>query len=295
MEFKGVFVAIPTPFTKDDHVDAGKLKEITEYLIKSGVDGLVPCGTTGESPTLSWDEHKLVVKTVVEAARGRVKVIAGAGSNNTREAVDAVNFARQVGADAVLVVSPYYNKPTQEGLYQHFKTIANEGRMPMVLYNIQGRTGVNIETSTLMRLKTIKNIVAVKESSGNISQISEVIRECGNKLDVLSGDDYITLPLLSVGGKGVISVLANIMPKEMKTLCTRFFKGDLKGALKTHQMLSPLFKTLFIETNPIPVREAMNLLGWNIGQARLPLTPLSASNREKLKNDLRLAGLKIKG
>ncbi len=295
MEFKGAYVAMVTPFTPDNKVDAGKIREMVEFQIKNGTDGIVPCGTTGESPTLSWDEHKLVVKTVVDAARKRVQVIAGAGSNNTLEAIDAVLFAKKVGADAALVVSPYYNRPTQEGLFQHFKAVAEEGKMPIVVYNIQGRTGVNIETPTMVRLMDIENIVAVKESSGNINQISDLICQCGTRFDVLSGDDSMTLPLLASGGQGIISVLANILPKEMKALCDLFFKGNLKGSLKMHQKLFPLFKSMFYETNPIPVREAMNLLGWKIGVPRLPLTPLAPQYREKLIKDLKAFGLAVKG
>jgi 4-hydroxy-tetrahydrodipicolinate synthase len=295
MEFKGAYVAMVTPFTKDNRVDVEKIRELVAFQIENGSGGLVPCGTTGESPTLSWDEHKLVIMTVVDEARGRVPVIAGAGSNNTREAVEAALFAKQVGADAVLVVSPYYNKPTQEGLYRHFKTIAEESGMPVMVYNIQGRTGVNIETETLVRLKGVKNIVAVKEASGNMNQISEVIYRCGDKLDVLSGDDALTLPLLSVGGKGVVSVLANLLPKELGCLCREFSKGNLKAALKLHQRLLPLFQAMFLETNPIPVREAMNLLGWNIGLPRPPLTPLSPKFREKLVEEMKAFGLKVKG
>jgi len=294
MEFRGTYVALVTPFTRDNKVDAAKIRELVEFQIKNGTSGLVPCGTTGESPTLSWDEHKLVVKTVVEAARGRVQVIAGAGSNNTREAVDAALFARRVGADAVLVVSPYYNKPTQEGLFRHFKTVAQEGKMPVVIYNIQSRTGVNIETSTMVRLKSVPNIVAVKEASGSMNQISDVICRCGDKLDVLSGDDSMTLPLLAAGGQGVISVIANLLPKEMERLCADFFKGNLKAATARHQRLFALFQGMFYETNPIPIREAMNMTGWEIGHARLPLTPLASRYRKMLAVELAKIGLKVK-
>jgi len=232
---------------------------------------------------------------VVEAVKGRVQVIAGAGSNNTKEAIEATRYAKEVGANAVLIVSPYYNKPTQEGLYQHFKTIAEEGKIPVVVYNIQGRTGVNIATATMARFKEVPYIEAIKEASGNINQISDVIRVCGDKLDVLSGDDSLTLPLLVVGGKGIISVIANIIPKELKEMCDKFFTGDLKGALKLHQKLFPLCQAMFVETNPIPVREAMNLLGWDVGRSRLPLTPIGEKAKEKLKEEMINFGLKLKG
>jgi len=239
MKFNGSYTALITPFTPKNEVDIEALREQVEFQIVNGTDGLVPCGTTGESPTLSWEEHKRVVQTVVETVKKRIPVIAGAGSNNTIEAVEAAQFAAEVGADAVLIVNPYYNKPTQEGLYQHFKTIAEQGGLPVVVYNIQSRTGVNIETPTMVRLMEVPGIVAVKEASANINQISDVVRLCGHKLAILSGDDSMTLPLLAVGGKGIISVLANIVPKEVKEVCNLFFKGDLKGAIAMHQRLLP--------------------------------------------------------
>ncbi|MFH0922075.1 MAG: 4-hydroxy-tetrahydrodipicolinate synthase [Fibrobacterota bacterium] len=295
MHFRGSYVALLTPFTGRDEVNVEKLREMVEFQIENGTDGLVPCGTTGESPTLSWEEHKLVVRTVVEAARKRVQVIAGAGSNNTREAVEATRFAREVGADAALIVNPYYNKPTQEGLYQHFKAIAEQGGLPIVIYNILGRTAINVETSTLVRLKGVANIQGIKEASGNLNQISDVIRLCGDAMDVLSGDDSLTLPLLSVGGTGVVSVAANIVPREVKALCESWFMGDAKAALAMHRKLFPLCQALFLETNPIPVREAMNLLDWKTGAARLPLTPLSEKNRALLEVEMKAFGLKVKG
>jgi 4-hydroxy-tetrahydrodipicolinate synthase len=293
MEFKGSYVAMVTPFDDKNRLDQDKLREQVEFQIKSGTDGLVPCGTTGESPTLSWDEHKLAVKTVVEAAKGRVPVIAGAGSNNTAEALEAALFAKKVGADAVLIVNPYYNKPTQEGLYRHFRMIAEKCGLPVVVYNIQSRTGVNVETATMVRLMEVPNIRAVKEASENMKQISDVIRLCGHRLDVLSGDDALTLPLLAVGGKGIISVAANIIPREVKELCTRFFAGDMKAAIALHQRMLPLVQALFTETNPIPVKEAMNLMGMKVGELRLPLTPLSEKGKEKLVAEMKKFGLKV--
>jgi len=291
MRFRGSYVALLTPFTEQDEVNTEKLREMVEFQIAGGTDGLVPCGTTGESPTLTWAEDRLVVKTVVEAVRGRVPVIAGAGSNCTKEAIEATRYAREIGADAALIVNPYYNKPTQEGLYLHFKAVAEQGGLPVVVYNIQSRTGVNVDTSTLVRLKSVANILGVKEASGNLNQMSEVIRLCGDKMDVLSGDDSLTLPLLAVGGNGIISVAANIVPCEIKALCESFFKGDFKAALAMHQRLFPLCQSLFYETNPIPIREAMNWLGWKTGNARLPLTPMGEKNRARMIDELKAFGL----
>jgi 4-hydroxy-tetrahydrodipicolinate synthase len=295
MEFKGTYVAMLTPFTGDNRINEDKLREMVDFQIKNGTTGLVPCGTTGESPTLSWDEHKRVVKITVEAAKGRAQVIAGAGSNNTAEAIEAACYAREVGADAVLIVNPYYNKPTQEGLYRHFKTIAEKAGLPVVVYNIQSRTGVNISTETMVRLKAVSHIAAVKEASGSINQISDVILRCGDKLDVLSGDDSLTLPLLAVGGKGIISVIANIIPGELKQMCDSFFKGDFKSALAMHQKMLPLCQAMFVETNPIPLREAMNRLGWEVGESRLPLTPIGDKSRQVLMQAMKNFGLKLKG
>jgi len=293
MEFKGTYVAMVTPFTENNEVNEEKLREMVEFQIENGTDGLVPCGTTGESPTLSWEEHKKVVQVVVEAAKGRAQVIAGAGSNNTKEAIEATQFAKSVGADAVLIVNPYYNKPTQEGLYQHFKAVAEAGQIPVVVYNIKGRTGVNVSTATMERLKAVPSIEAIKEASGDINQVSNVVRLCGDKLDVLSGDDNITLPLMAVGGKGVISVVANIAPKALKEMVALFNQGDMEGALKAHQKLLPLCQAMFLETNPIPVREAMNLLGWKVGAPRLPLTPISEKAKEALVAELKAFGMEV--
>ncbi|MBL8027135.1 MAG: 4-hydroxy-tetrahydrodipicolinate synthase [Fibrobacteres bacterium] len=292
MAFTGTYIALVTPFTKDNKINVEKLKEMVEFHVKNGTDGLVPCGTTGESPTLSWDENKLVVKTVVEAAKGRLKVVAGTGSNCTEEAMEATKFAKTIGADAALIVSPYYNKPTQEGLYRHFKLIAEECDIPVMVYNILGRTGVNIETSTMARLAKVKNIKAVKEASGNINQISDVIVSCP-ELDVLSGDDSLTLPLMAVGGKGIVSVVGNIIPFELKSLVNAINKGDMTKAKEIHQKLFPLCQSMFLETNPIPIREAMNLLGWDVGAARMPLTPMSDAPKQKLIQEMKAFGLKV--
>ncbi len=295
MELKGTYTALLTPFTDKDEINEDKLREMVEFQIEKGTAGLVPCGTTGESPTLTWDEHKRVIEIVVKAARRRVKVIPGTGSNNTAEAIEATLFARKVGADAVLIVSPYYNKPTQEGLYQHFKTIATVCNIPVVVYNIPGRCGVNIATSTMQRLSSVRNIVGCKEASGDLNQMSDQIRTCAKSINFLSGDDSLTLPLLAVGGKGVISVIANFIPTELKILVDAFFKGNMKKAIAMHQRLFPVCQAMFVETNPIPVREAMNMLGWKVGAARLPLTPIGREARTKLVAALKGFGLKMKG
>ena len=238
--FQGSIVALVTPFS-DAKVDEAKLRELVEFHVRSGTDGLVPCGTTGESPTLSHDEHKRVVEIVVEAARGRVSVIAGTGSNSTAEAINLTTHAERAGADGALIVSPYYNKPTQQGLYEHFKAISEAAAIPILVYNIQGRTAVNVETETLARLaRDCKNIVGVKEASGSLDQMTQVILACGPEFTVLSGDDSLTLPLMAVGGRGVISVIANIVPKETVEMTHAALDGDWKRARELHLRLFPL-------------------------------------------------------
>jgi len=289
--FKGSIVAIVTPF-KNGKVDESKLKELVEFQIKNGTNGIVPCGTTGESPTLSHEEHGRVVEVCVEAANGRVPVIAGAGSNSTSEAIRMVQHAAKVGANGVLVVTPYYNKPTQEGLYQHFKAVAASSELPVVLYNIEGRAARNIETPTVARLaKDCKNIIAVKEASGSLSQMQAVRLACPEDFVLLSGDDALTLPLLSIGGKGIISVVANIVPKDVAELVKAFEKGNLEEAQKIHFKLLPLVKAMFIETNPVPVKEAMEILGLCPAEVRLPMYKMSDDNKKLLKSALKDYGL----
>jgi len=292
--FEGSYVALVTPFKKNGSLDELKLEELIEFQIKNGTAGIVPCGTTGESPTLSWEEHNRVIDITVKVVRKRVQVIAGTGSNNTKEAIEATQHAKQVGADAALVVNPYYNKPPQEGLFQHFKAVAEEGGLPIIVYNIPGRTGVNVTPQTLERLTKVRNISGVKESSGNLGQMAEMIYLCGDKLDFLSGDDNLTLPLLSIGGKGVVSVIANICPQETADLVRNYLKGNSAKAREIHYRLLPLCQSLFLETNPIPVKAAMNLLGMEVGACRLPLTSLNPSALEAVKKELVTFGLKKK-
>jgi 4-hydroxy-tetrahydrodipicolinate synthase len=284
--FSGSFVAVVTPF-KNNQVDVEKLKELVEFHIKKGTSGIVPCGTTGESPTLSHEEHRLVIETVVKAVNGRIKVIAGTGSNNTNEAIELTRFAKKVGADGCLVITPYYNKPTQNGLYLHFKQIAETVDIPIVMYNVPGRTGINMIPSTAAKLSKIKNIIGLKEASGNITQISQIVRECGEEFDLLSGDDAMTFPILAVGGKGVISVAANIAPAEVAGLVEAFNGGDINKSRKMHLKMLPLFGAMFYETNPIPVKTSMNLMGMISDEIRLPLCKMSDENLKKLKTTLK--------
>ncbi len=284
--FSGSFVALVTPF-RDNRVDVEKLKELVEFHIKKGISGIVPCGTTGESPTLSYEEHRLVIETVFKAVNGRIKVIAGTGSNNTNEAIELTRFAKKVGADGCLVITPYYNKPTQNGLYLHFKKIAETVDIPVVMYNVPGRTGINMLPSTVAKLSKIKNIIGLKEASGNITQISQIVRECKDEFDLLSGDDAMTFPILAVGGKGVISVAANIAPVEVAELVETFNKGDINKSRKMHLKMLPLFTAMFYETNPIPVKTSMNLMGMISDEIRLPLCKMSEENLKKLKTTLK--------
>ena len=281
-KIQGSIVAIVTPF-KDGKVDKKAFKELVEWQITSGTDGIVPCGTTGESCTLDYEEHERVVELCVEFTAGRIPVIAGTGSNSTKEAIMLTKAAEKAGADASLQVSPYYNKPMQDGLYEHFKHIAESTSLPIVLYNIQGRTGVNITPETMARLAEIKNIVAVKEASGSLVQMAEIINLCGDKLDVISGDDPLTLPLLAIGGKGVISVSANVAPKENAQMWDAWCEGKVEKAKKISYKLLPLNRALFIETNPIPVKAALHLMGKIGPEIRLPLTPMRGANLEKLR------------
>ncbi|HLE42814.1 MAG TPA: 4-hydroxy-tetrahydrodipicolinate synthase [Methylomirabilota bacterium] len=292
--FQGSMVAMVTPF-RDGEVDETKLRELVEFHVKHGTDGVVPCGTTGESPTLSHAEHKRVVEVVIEAAAGRIPVIAGTGSNSTAEAIDMTVHAAKAGADAALLVSPYYNKPTQQGLYEHFRAIAQAAPgLPLIVYNIQGRTAVNVETDTLKRLSEIPNIVGVKEASGSLDQMTSVVLACGPDFSVVSGDDSLTLPLMAVGARGVISVVANILPKEVAEMTHAALDGDWKRARELHWKLFPICRAMFVETNPIPVKEAMAMLGMIRAEWRLPMCPMSDANRERLRKVLAQAGI-LKG
>ena len=283
--FSGAFTAIVTPF-KNGQVDEKAFKNLIRFGMDGGVGGFVPCGTTGESPTLSHEEHNRVVEMTVKEVSGQAKVIAGTGSNSTAEAISLTRHAKQVGVDAALLVSPYYNKPTQEGLYNHFKAIAEAVDIPLVLYNIQGRTAVNIENSTMEKLSRIPNIVGVKEASGSILQMSEVIRLCGSDFDVLSGDDQMTFPLMALGGKGVISVVTNIIPDRMSDLVRSMLAGDVDKARTIHFEIYELCQTMFVETNPIPIKAALSLMGKIEPEFRLPLCMPSAANLEKIRTTL---------
>ena len=281
--FKGSIVAMVTPFL-NDKIDEKTLRNLIEFQIKNGTSGIVPCGTTGESATLSVQEHERVIDITIEQAKKRVLVIAGTGSNSTAEAVELTRHAAKIGSDASLQVAPYYNRPTQKGLYEHFKAIADAVNIPIILYNIAGRTGVNIEPETIAKLaKDCKNIIAVKEASGNLEQMSRVKFLCGKKFDLLSGDDALTLPVLSVGGSGIISVVANIIPRDVADMVQAFEDGKIKEAQEMHYRMLPLIKAMFIETNPLPVKTAMGLLGMCSADLRLPMSAMLPENVEKLK------------
>jgi len=290
--FRGAITAIVTPFLENGNLDEKSLRNLVEFQISNNSDGIVPCGTTGESPTLEHDEHNKVIKTVVDATNGRAKVIAGAGSNSTKHAVEMTKYAADLGVDATLHVCPYYNKPTQEGLFRHFSAVAKAADVPVIVYNIKGRTAVNMETSTLARLaREHSNIVAVKEASGDLNQMQEVINTLPGNFDVLSGDDNMTLPLMKIGGKGVISVASNIIPKEVHQLAQHALDGDFEKAEELHNKFMPLFKGIFIETNPIPIKAALAMKGMIKESYRLPMCEMRQDNREKLKeilNSLRL-------
>lgn len=284
--FKGSIVAIVTPF-KNGKVDEKALTDLVEFHIKNGTDAIVPCGTTGESATLTHEEHHRVVEITVQSVRKRVPVIAGAGSNSTSETLALAKFAKKAGADAVLLISPYYNKPTQEGLFQHFKLVAESAEIPIILYNVPGRTGVNMLPATVARLREVKNIVGIKEATGDLKQVSEVIRLCGRDFDVISGDDFTTLPILFIGGVGSISVTANVAPADCAAMFDAFLSGNREEALRLHYKLEPLHIAMFLETNPIPAKTALALMGKVAEEFRLPLCPLADTNKERLKKALK--------
>jgi 4-hydroxy-tetrahydrodipicolinate synthase len=287
--FNGSMVALITPFNNGE-VDFNTLDELVQFHLKGGTDGIVPCGTTGESPTLSHAEHKQVIERVVKIANGKIPVIAGTGSNSTAEAIELTAFAKKIGADASLQVTPYYNKPTQEGFFQHFSAIAEEVDLPMVLYNIPGRCGAGMTAQTIARLAKIENIVAVKEATGQLDVSSEIANLCD--LTILSGDDSLTLPICSVGGKGVISVVANIVPGDVKAMTDLILEGDLVSARKWHNKLFRLSRTMLgMATNPIPIKAAMAMLGMSSEEMRLPMTPLEQSQKDTLRKLLKDYGL----
>lgn len=285
--FKGAITAIVTPFKEDESIDEEALRGLVDFQIKNNIDGIVPCGTTGESPTLDHGEHQRVIEIVIDAAKGKVPVIAGTGSNSTREAIKMTKHALDAGANASLQVCPYYNKPTQEGLFRHFSAIANAVDIPLIVYNIKGRTGINMETATLARLaKEHSNIVAVKEASGDINQMQDVLNTLPKEFDVLSGDDKMTFPLMKIGGRGVISVASNIIPAEVRELAQHALNGDLRKAEEMHNKLLPIFEGLFIETNPVPIKAALAMKGMIKESYRLPMCGMKLENKEKLKKIL---------
>lgn len=289
--FQGAMVAIVTPF-KDGRVDEAGLGELIEFQLANGTHGIVPCGTTGESATLSFKEHERVVEITVEQVAKRVPVIAGTGSNNTEEAVRLTRHAKEAGAAGALMISPYYNKPTQEGLYRHFEKVARSVDIPIILYNIPGRTAVNMEPDTIAKLAKIDNIVGVKEASGSMKQITDIIARCEAGFDVVSGEDFLTFPLLCVGGKGVISVASNIVPRDMAAMCDLFLSGRFADAQQLYYKLLPLCHALFYETNPAPVKAALAMMNKIASdEVRLPLAPMSEHNRERLRKDLQQYGL----
>jgi 4-hydroxy-tetrahydrodipicolinate synthase len=284
--FTGALSAIVTPF-RDGVIDETALRGLIEWQIGAGVQGIVPCGSTGESATLSHAEHEQAIRIAIEQTRGRVPVIAGTGSNSTAEAIRLTSFAREARADAALLISPYYNKPTQEGIFKHYKMIAQSVDLPLIIYNIPGRTGSNILPETMARLCEVRNIVGVKEASGSMDQISDIRRLCGDRLTILSGDDSATLPLMALGASGVISVITNVMPREMHDMTAAALENDYARAREIHYRMLPLMRALFIETNPIPVKHAMSLLKICSAEVRMPLTPLSAPAADKLHTVMR--------
>jgi 4-hydroxy-tetrahydrodipicolinate synthase len=279
--FKGSIVAIVTPFI-NGAVDEKKLRELVDFQIENGTDAIVACGTTGESSTLDNEEHLNVIRIVFDQAGKRVPVIAGTGSNSTAEAIELTRKAKEIGVAGVLLVTPYYNKPTQEGLYRHYTAIADAVEIPQILYNVPGRTGVNLLPETVARLAPHRNIVAIKEATGSLQQASEVIALCGDRIDVFSGDDFITFPMMACGAKGIISVLANIMPREVADLTDAFFAGDLEKARQLHLRTLKIGNAMFMESNPIPVKTALGLMGRCSDEVRLPLCPMSDANKARL-------------
>lgn len=290
--FKGSIVAIITPM-KNDKVDEEALRKLVEFQIENGTDGIVPCGTTGESATLTYEEHCQVIDIVIDQVNGRVPVIAGTGSNSTHETIFLTKHAKKAGADAALIITPYYNKPTQKGMYEHFKAVAEAVDIPIIVYNVPGRTAVNLLPETVIELSKIENIVGVKEASGSLDQATEIILNVDDNFSVLSGEDSLSFPLFCIGAKGVISVATNIVPDMMANMWDAFERGDIKTARDTHLKLFPLFKAIFFETNPIPVKKAAYLMGLAEDEIRLPLVKLSEQNEVKLRKVLTDLGIKL--
>ncbi len=291
MSFEGTFTALVTPFRSDGTVDLKSLAAFVEWQIECGIDGVIPCGTTGESATLTGEEHVEIVRHVVDVVGGRVPVVAGTGSNSTREAVELTRHAREAGADGALMISPYYNRPTQEGIYQHYKKVASEVGIPIIVYNIPGRTGSKIEPETLARMAELKNVAGVKEATGSVDQAIDVMRLCGDRLAVYSGEDSLIFSLMALGGKGVISTVANVAPKETSQLASACLEGKWQMGRELQFKLMPLIRAVFLETNPIPVKTALALMGKCGGDLRLPLTPMAEGNVKKLARAMRDFGI----
>src|ERR1700722_8996496 len=280
--FNGALTALVTPF-RDGEVDEQALRELVEFQIQGGIDGLVPCGSTGESATLTHSEHEQVIRIVIHQTRKRVPVVAGTGSNSTAEAIRLTASAREAGADGALMISPHYNQPTQDGIFRHYKMVAAAVDLPLIVYNIPGRTASNIAPETFARLCEIRNIVGIKEASGSMDQISDIRRLCGDRLTILSGDDGLTAPIMALGGKGVIATISNVMPREMHDLAAAGLAGDFARAREIHYKMMPVIRNLFTETNPIPLKQALALMGRCANELRMPLCPMSAPAAEKLK------------
>ncbi|MCK5236035.1 MAG: 4-hydroxy-tetrahydrodipicolinate synthase [Deltaproteobacteria bacterium] len=287
---KGCLTALITPF-KDGKVDEDALRAHVEAQIEGGVDGLVPCGTTGESATLTHVEHNRVIDIVIETSAGRVPVVAGTGSNSTRETITLTGHAEEAGADAALLISPYYNKPTQTGLYEHYKAIAESTKLPLLLYNVPGRTALNMAPETVARLSEIENIIGIKEATGDLAQASDIMEYSSKGFLMISGDDFITYPMLTIGGHGVISVTSNIVPSDVSEMCRLYFEDKREEALKLHYKLQALHRVMFVETNPIPVKTALAIMGKVAEEFRLPLTAMQGENRKKIEDALKKYGV----
>lgn len=292
MKFEGSYVALITPFNKNGEIDEDKIRELVNFHIKNGTAGIVPCGTTGEAPTLKFSEHEKVIKIVVEEGKGKIQVIAGAGSNDTNRAIELTKYAKELGADAALSTCPYYNKPSQRGLYEHYKKIAEEAKFPIMLYNVPGRTGTNIEAETVAKLAELPEIVAIKEATGSLEQMIKIQDLCGDKIEILSGEDHLILPMLSIGAKGVVSVVANIMPKQMSELIYSYLNHDYDKAFSLHTDLYDVSRNMFIEGNPVTVKTAMKILKMvDNDDVRLPLLPSEKKTYDKLEKLFKEKGI----
>jgi len=289
MNLEGTFVALVTPF-KNGKINEEKIRELVRFQIENGTDGIVPCGTTGESPALSEEEKNRVIEIVIDEAKGKALVIAGTGTNNTEKSVKATEQAKEMGANAALIITPYYNKPTQAGLIRHFEAVA-EVKLPIMIYNVPGRTSVNMLPSTVEKLSKLDQIVAIKEASGDLNQASEILTTCKDNIKVFSGDDSLFAPILAVGGVGVVSVVANLVPQYLKSLYEAFKSNEIARMQQLHHQIFELCQAMFYETNPGPVKTAMNLMGMDVGELRPPLAPMSGTNKEKLIEALKVYGL----